>query len=310
MNRSMWVWLMLAMAAVPANAEVPHWLSLDWRGDGHWSKYNFTNLRSPTEDPYEGFDGWFEGQANLWADDWLGTGRARTLGIYSSALASTTSDSLFWWQRHLEGRVGLQLFPAKLAGSDRPELAGLRLYVQAAGRLYLDKPEGAGSTDHDLKFGLDYYYEDIVNRSGSGFAQELWTDNAWYRTNFTFNDYDAFITKGRCSAGYAFAPAQATVYPYALIEWAAVPEYKNSWSSNGETMEARWWENYFRYGGGIRYYPLANVTQPGHSWARRLNIYGEYLHGSWWGDGPATGTVKNSDWRVGIAISNDGAWRQ
>ena len=70
----------------------------DCIGDIKYSKYNFTDLKSP----YNGFDGWSEFKGTYWLD------KEKSFAAYVSLLPAYSSDSLFWWQNNIQIGGGIQ----------------------------------------------------------------------------------------------------------------------------------------------------------------------------------------------------------
>ena len=160
-RRRLYIW----MGVIYSCANACCFASDDWnwqidaQGDGHYSRYNFTDLKHP----YEGIDAWGELKVALWPT------AGKTIGPYISTIGATTTESEFWWQRNVTGALGLQLYPTDLfqndAGPGHDEIAwwrNFRLYATYGFREYCDKPSGEDPQDEDFRVGFDYYHDNRV----------------------------------------------------------------------------------------------------------------------------------------------------
>jgi len=166
-------------------------LLIDAQGDGHYSRYNFTDLKHP----YEGIDAWGELKAALWPKT------DKAISPYVSIIPATTTESEFWWQRNTTSAVGLQLYPADFIQThvDRGPAGGnwlrnLRLYATYGVREYYDKPHNADPEDEDFRVGFDYYHDNLFHKDVLTYL--VWTNLTYRSTNYSLREYDAMVWEG------------------------------------------------------------------------------------------------------------------
>ena len=262
-------------------------LQIDLQGDAHYSVYNFTDIKRP----YNGIDGWSELKASYWLD----TGSS--LSPYLSIIPSITSESEFWWQKNFQVSAGMQFYPISISIR---YLRSIRLFALTALRSYYKKPEEVNPEDKDIQIGVDYYYDNIFEKKSLIFA--AWTNAGFRKTNFSLENYDAFLWTGNLKFGYKYAHKKSILFSHATIEWTDVPKYKN-----------RWWENFLRAGIGVQWYPKAYETNRFVSGLlRRFHLYIEVLHNvTWLGERPNDNSqVEETDFRAGLVFSTSGFFRE
>jgi len=276
---------LLVFFNLPALAEDN--LQLDFQGDAHYSRYNFTDIKKP----YNGIDGFSELKFAYWLD------KSKSLSPYLFAIPTFTSESEFWWQKNVQIGFGLQFHPfinpkvAKHFGSVN-YLRSIRFYALGAWKYYYDKPEAVEPEDTDIQIGVDYYYDSLFDRDSNALEIVAWTNGGFRQTNFLLDDYNAFLWMGNVKMGREIARnSESILLPYAVVDWTYAPKY-----------EEQWWDNKLLLGAGIRWY-LSRNSQ------RRFYIYGEYLHNAaWLGDKPG-GSVEGADFRVGFGFSTGGFFK-
>lgn len=260
-------------------------IQFDLQGESHFSHFNFTDIKIP----YNGIDFWSELKLALWLN------KEKSFAAYISIIPSLTSESEFWWQKNAQFVLGFQWYPFPIKNL---LFRGIRLYAQVAYRKYFSEPENAVLQDTDLQMGIDYYYDNLFNRAI--FAAALWSNGGYRKTNFSLKDYSAFLWMGNVKIGLKAGCSQRVLMGYLVLEWTYAPQY-----------EVRWWENFFRSGLGLSFYPMVNKGE-GYvkQFLNRFHIYVEFLHNvAWFGDGPALGNVEKSDYRIGIGFSTGGYFR-
>jgi len=287
---------------VHADSSLLEKLQLDFQGDAHYSRYNFTDVKKP----YDGIDGWAELKIAYWV------GKDKALSPYLSVIPTFTTESEFWWQRNFQIGVGFQWYPVetfifRLKDHVRDQykfLKSIRLFALSAWREYYDEPKRADPEDTDFQIGIDYYYDNLDNRfDDKNFIVVAWMNAGFRKTNFSLDNYDAFLWTGNIKVGPRFKPTKTILLPYVVSDWTYVPKY-----------EKRWWENFLRLGAGTRWYPWYPKTKDyigfGKDFLRRFHIYVEVLHnGAWLGYEP-NNTVKETDFRVGLGFSTGGFFKK
>ena len=266
-------------------------LQFDAQADGHYSRYNFPDLKHP----YEGIYAWGELKAALWPK----TGKA--ISPYISVIPASTTESEFWWQRNVTSALGLQLYPTDFLQTDKGLEHGevnwwrsFRLYATYGFREYCDKPSREDPQDEDFRVGFDYYHDNLLHKDVLTWL--VWTNLTYRSTNYSLADYDAVVWEGNAKIGpkLPFNADNSILLPYAVFDWTYAPDYPR-----------RWWENFLRAGVGIRLYPkVSGITN--NQLARlmsRFNIYAEILHNVSWLEDDAPDRVEETDWRIGITFS-------
>jgi hypothetical protein len=294
--------LLLAFLSYNANAETKNnsrRFQFDIQGDFHYSRYNFTDIK----EPYNGYDGWVELKLAYWLDD------NKSIAPYVDVIPTGTSEDEFWWQKNVQYGLGLQWYPVDFyhpppKSSDTHDslksLRGFRLFVLLAAREYYDRPEGTSIEDKDIQIGTDFFYESIFEdkkHSGSKkLGSVVWSYAGYRQTNFSKDDYKAFLWTGNAKLGLKFWPLD-TLFPYAVVDWTYVPKYDEDW-----------WSNFIRAGAGLRWYPtkMKNYSP----FLKRLNIYAEFQHNVvWLGDKPSV-DIEETDFRIGCSFSTGGFFKE
>jgi hypothetical protein len=258
-------------------------LQVDLFGSGHFSRFNFTNLRSP----YDGVDAWTVLRVSHWWD------HGRRLGIVGEVNPVFASAREFFFQRYVQFNGGMQCYPVTAAA-----LRPLRVFGLVSRRAYYDGPPDADLENTDLHVGVDYYYDNL-------FAPAQWKSFAYttagYRTTaFGLAHYDAVLWSGSVKTGRAMTShAQSIVIPYAVVDWTYAGAHRD-----------RFWENFLRAGGGVRWYPKKQYAGRFAGDLRgRLHLFGEVVRNVvWLGDRPS-GEVSQYDVRVGAGFSTGGIYR-
>lgn len=278
-------WLLLCLVVMCPRAYSENWqdLQYDVQGNAMYSRYNFTDVKHP----YDGMDAWAELKAAYWLDE------GRMLAPFVSIIPVYTSADQFWWQRHIQGAAGLQWYVLPERG--RPDwLRPLRFYAQAAFREYYDEEDDADPQKDDLQIGVDYYHDRLFTDQLLVYSVFV---NAGYRaTNFSLEDYDAFLWMGNMKLGPGLRPGNSIVFPYGIIDWTHSPSHDD-----------RWWENFLRCGAGISFYPRADHA--GGFWSR-FRVYGEVLWNVEWLVEEAPSDVEEMDVRAGVAFATGGFFRE
>lgn len=269
---------------VQANEKQPGRLQLDLQGDAHYSRYNFTDIK----EPYDGFDGWAELKLALWLDE------KNTFSPYINVIPSFTTEGEFWWQRNVQLAAGLQWYPFAIYNS---YFRSIRFFGLYGWRHYYDEPDSEDPEEEDIQAGIDYYYDNLFD--DHLLTTVAWTNAGYRETNFSSEDYEAFLWTGNIKVGPKFKPGDAIILPYALADWTYVPRYDECW-----------WENFFRVGAGIRLYPKTyhsnNNRGFGQDLIRRFHLYVEVIHNAaWLGEKPVN-NVEETDIRVGLGFSTSG----
>jgi len=260
-------------------------VQFDLQGDAHFSRYNFTDIRIP----YNGVDSWMEFKIAYWLND------TKTLSPYLSIIPTLTSVSEFWWQKNVQVVAGLQWYPIT---GDMRHLRSIRFFALIARRAYLDQPGDVQQEDVDAQFGADYYFDDLFE--DKRLISIAWSNAGFRNTNFSLDDYSAFLWTGNIKVGIKPELRGCILLAYLFSEWAYVPKHKK-----------HWWENFLRFGGGVRFYPKSDGS--GNFLARsfkRFHIYAEVLHNiAWLGDRPNVDAIEETDFRVGLGLSTGGFFR-
>jgi hypothetical protein len=283
-----WLWA----GTQPAWAEEDGRFQFDAQGSLQYSRYGFTDIVSP----YDGLDTWVEAKATYWADN------HRMVGLYLSVIPVYASVSEFWWQRNISGALGLQVFVlSEKKAEDFPWFRGLRLYAVGAQRLYYDEPSGADPEEQDLALGLDYYHDTLFDQRTSWLAQ-VFLNAGYHTTNFSLEDYDAFLWYGNLKVGPKISAGSSLLVPYGVADWIHSPSYSD-----------RWFENRLGVGGGMAWHPFAleprvvGVDRPFETQlAERFQVYAEVLANVAWLGDDAPDSVEEVDYRVGIRFSTGG----
>lgn len=260
-------------------------IQFDFQGDHHYSQYNFTDLKNP----YSGTDGWTEIKIAYWLTN------SRIFAPYFSAIPIYTTEDEFWWQRNVELRVGVQWYPFAFSV---PHVRAIRLFAQFGRKAYYDEPAGQSALKNDLQIGADYYFDNIF--ADTPFNIIAWSNLAWRRTNFALDDFKTVLWTGNLKLGTNIKPGNSIIIPYFVAEWTAVPEYRE-----------RWWENFLRLGGGLRWYIAAtqgdNILS---KLTRRFHIYFEVLNNAKWLQDVPQVSVQETDYRFGVGFSTSGFLRE
>ena len=273
-------------------------LQFDAQGNAFYSRFNFTDIK----EPYDGVDGWAELKFSYWIDD------KESMSPYVSFIPSSTTEEEFWWQKNVQIVAGFQWYPVVTLfpeqqisiGGKFHHLRAIRLYAFYAWRDYYDEPDDADPEASDFQIGADFYYDNLESQfDDKKYITVSWTNAGFRETNFSTKDYNAFLWTGNIKVGPRFKPSNSVLFPYCVIDWTYVPKYKE-----------RWWENFLRIGGGIRWYPwfhkeIANRRYIGGI-LKRFHIFGEVLHNAaWLGDSPEN-DIEETDYRIGLGFSTGG----
>jgi hypothetical protein len=289
-------------AIVPAQAQTPAPAPSAREGDGgrvqvdvigryHYSRYNFTDLKHP----YDGIDGFTVLRLGVWLD------RGRRVGVFADVLPVVTTEPEFFFQRHVQFNAGAQWYPLSPPGGTAGRLLRpVRLFAQVSRRVTYDNPDQVDLEETDVEAGFDYYFDNLFE--ASPIAAFLFTTLTYRTTNFSFDGYDGLLWSGNVTAGPKIALGASSLVPYAVADWTYSPRY-----------ESRFFENFFRAGGGARWYPLPKQGRPagfGTDLARRLHIFAEVVQNvAWLGDAPPEG-VEGHDIRIGVAFATGGFFRE
>lgn len=289
----------LGFTKLVGQGEIHKNFQLDIQGDSRWSAHNYTDLI----EEYERIDSWAEIKLAYWLDE------NRSIAPYVSVIPSHVSeliekwgrDDILWWQRNIQTSAGVQWYP--FAQAQRyPLLRSIRFYALYLHRDYYDQPADQSSIDEDYQIGLDYYYDNYFSQNRIGVS--VWTRLGYSDTSFSFEGYQAISWVGNVKVGPKFeAPVpwgRAMAHTYLVGEWG-VTDRKH---------KDRFWENFARYGVGLRVYP--KIDAEGSlikDLAKRFNFYVEYMAGNQWlGDKPAA-DISNTDLRIGLSYSTSGFYR-
>jgi hypothetical protein len=146
-------------------------------GTLQYSRYNFTDLKRP----YDGVDAFAVAKLAFWLDS------NKSLGPFAQAIPVITTEDEFFFQRHLQGDLGMQAYPFEAVWGSakvRPRwyrwARAVRLFVQGSGRAYYND-RGEDLKDTDLQAGVDYYYDNLFfveekTKKGERFAYFLFTN--------------------------------------------------------------------------------------------------------------------------------------
>jgi len=277
-------------------------LQIDLMGDSHYSHYNFTDLK----DPYKGIDSWGEIKFAYWLN------KNKYLSPYLSVIPVHTSEDEFWWQRNVSLAIGAQFYPVVFMNDTEWKgydyLKSIRIFAMYEWREYYDEPEGGDPEDTDLQFGVDYYYDNLfdnMNEIRDEFSLKnittlAWTNAGYRKTNFSIDDYEAFLWTGNLKVGFRFLIGNSYLLPYIVADWVYVPKY-----------EDRWWENYLRIGPGIRWYPKVSEKYDFlNDLMRRFNLYFEVHHNVVWLGNEPLKDIEETDYRLGFSFSTGGFYKE
>ena len=283
-------------------------LQVDMQGQVGYSKHNFTD----TQIPYEETDSWGELRLSYWLNE------AKTISPFVSlSPAFTTSDN--FWQEYLQASMGVQWYPfydlehlgplksirafAQYVVRDFPDLPSKTItttFVGPGGPVSFTDVQKEDLEDEDFQIGIDYYYDNLF--AFNPMTVVLWTKLAYYKTNFATNmDYNSINWQGDIKYGPMFIKGDSLIFPYVTAQWTYAPKY-----------DERWFENFLRMGVGVRYYPRAmhpKAEEWGGFW-KRFHLYGEYLHNVAYLQDSAPSKVKDDDFRIGLAFSTQGFYRE
>jgi len=285
---------LLLILSLPVEA---NWLDkriqLDLQGTGTYSRFNFTDIKRP----YDGGDAWAEFKLSYWFDE-----DKKNFGPFVTFLPSATTEHEFPWQRYVQVGGGFQWY---LFAGDY--FRAIRLFASGLHREFYDQDSDfRPQTDVDVQIGADYYYDNLFTTKNYQMTFSWWTNAGYRHTNFASDDYDTFLWTGNIKIGPKVEVGQGFVIPYALADWTWVPRY-----------DQRFWENFLRLGGGIRWYPKTPKPDPGigrgrqfiNEFIRRFFLFVEVQQNvAWLGDEPVR-PVNDTDVRVGISFSTGGLFR-
>lgn len=265
-------------------------IQVDLMGDGQYSHNNFTDVKIP----YDGVDSFAVLKLSYWLDE------DRNVGPYVELIPSYASVDQFFWQRNVQGDAGLQwyVFGKKYAWDDPWRFVrAVRLFAQWSGRWYYDVDKDTDLTKNDVQAGFDYYFDNLVG--DDPMLAFVYQSLTFRKTNFTMNDYNAVLWSGNIKCGPRVGIGETTLVPYAMVDYTYEPRYAD-----------KWYENFLRIGGGLRWYPHAKKPDDSETFlsnlAVRCYLFVEVLHNaSWLGDAPPP-SVREDDFRVGFAFSTDG----
>ncbi len=280
--------LTLENSAAQENGGFLKKLQFDIIGDIHYSKYNFTDIKSP----YNGLDGWSEAKFAYWVD------ANKSFSPYLSIIPVSTTEREFWWQRNIQAGFGIQWYPFDYADAQFSQyFRSIRIFAMLAYRYFYDNPSGGDEENVDFQIGSDFYYDNLFDRKS--FTNSSWTNLTYRKSNFSFDDYKAILWTGNVKLGFKFKSEKSILFPYIVIDWTYVGEYS-----------ARWWENFLRLGIGVQFYPRTEqLGMISKNFMQRVHIYATTLHNSvWLGDSPS-GDVKEFDIRIGFGFSTGGYFR-
>jgi hypothetical protein len=167
-------------------------------------------------------------------------------------------------------------------------------------RHFYDKPENSATENNDFQIGLDYYFDNLSGKyADKNYKVFAWTNAGYRHTNFSSDNYSAFLWSGNIKIGPKFTLSENVLIPYLAADWTYVPKY-----------EERWSENFLRIGIGIKWYPFL-TTQTDQTYFsndifKRINVYIELPQNiAWLGDTPAH-NVEETDFKIGISFSTGG----
>lgn len=254
------------------------------QGDTHFSRYNFTDIKIP----YNGFDSWTELKVAYWLKD------IKAFSPYLSIIPTFTSESEFWWQKNVQIAAGLQWYPINM---DKRLFRSIRFFALTAWKTYFDQPNDMKQEDTDLQVGVDYYYDNLFKEKK--LKTIVWSNAGFRKTNFSLDNYNAFLWTGNIKIGIKPVLTNSIFIGYVVSEWTYVPKYKE-----------RWWENFLRFGGGVRFYPKTNSNNNfWEGFLKRFHFYVEVLHNlTWFGNEPNV-NIEETDFRIGFGFSTGGFFR-
>jgi hypothetical protein len=259
-------------------------LQVDIQGSSTYSRYNFTDVKKP----YKNVDSWMEIKTAFWLD------RNKTFAPYLSFVPSHTTDSDFWWSDYLEVSLGIQWYPIQ----NNPYLNSVRLFALTGKRDYYNKPaREKRPVDNNKEIGLDYYFDNLF--TDFPLAGIIYLKGAHRTTNYSLNDYEAFMLEEDIKIGPKIRVGSSLIIPYGTVQSSYVDRHRN-----------RWWENYLRAGGGLRWYP--KIDEEGAfltDLMKRFFVYAEGIRNVDWLGDDAPGKVKKSDFRFGLEFSTRGYYR-
>jgi hypothetical protein len=267
-------------------------VQFDFMGDLHFSRYNFTDLLKP----YNGVDTYVVAKLGLWAD------KPRTLGLFAQSIPVWSSRDSFFFQRYLQGEVGVQWYPIDTLFNLQQKhpsqyLRALRLFGQISGREYYDAHPGATLIRDDVQVGLDYYWDNLFERDQVGLF--LYTNAAYHTTNFSLRDYKGLVWSGNVKIGPKHVSDPMALIPYVVADWTYSPQHDD-----------RFFENFLRVGCGLRWYPMAYSHSNLSDLALRFNVYAEVFRNAAWLGIRAPSSVEETDFRFGISFSTGGFFKK
>lgn len=274
-------------------------IQFDMQGDTRYSQYNFTDIKNP----YSGIDAWGELKSSYWIDG------NKSFAPFVSAILSGTTEDEFWWQKNTQLNIGLQWYPvgyfnAKNRADKYSIYNGLRFFSMFSHRYFYGKPERSTTENNDFQAGIDYYFDNLVGETVDKYYSVFaWTNAGYRHTNFSSDNYSAFLWSGNIKIGPKITWSENVVIPYLAADWTCVPKY-----------EERWSENFLRIGIGVKWYPFL-TTQTDQTIflndiLKRINVYIEFPQNvAWLGDTPGY-NVEETDFKIGISFSTSGYLNQ
>jgi hypothetical protein len=259
-------------------------LQIDIQGACDYSEYNYTDVKKP----YKDVDSWIEIKTAFWLNE------NKTFSPYCSIVPSYTTDPDFWWSDYAEVSLGLQWYPLQL----NKYLKSIRLYATTGKRYYYNVPEDESEpVDDDKVIGIDYYYDNLFN--DFPVASIIYLNTSYHTTNYSINNYEACMLEEDIKIGPKIKLGSSLVIPYGVVKSTYVNEHAS-----------RWWENYVRAGGGVRWYP--KIDEEGtflKDLMKRFHIYAEVLDNTNWLQDQAPSSVEQTDFRFGLGFSTKGFYR-